>query len=88
LIVCKVADHGGLAVEVGISLPPLKHSGSWLRFPLEDVCVRLFCVCVILCVGSGLAMWLIPHPRSPTVEKIKKLKSGQGPTNGCTAIDR
>jgi hypothetical protein len=20
-----------------------------------DVCVRLFCVCVVLCVGSGLA---------------------------------
>jgi hypothetical protein len=21
-----------------------------------DVCVRLFCVCVVLCVGSGVAM--------------------------------
>jgi hypothetical protein len=31
--------------------------GSWVRIPLKvmDVCVRLFCVCVVLCVGSGLA---------------------------------
>jgi lysylphosphatidylglycerol synthetase-like protein (DUF2156 family) len=28
--------------------------------------VCLFCVCVVLCVGSGLAFWLIPHARSPT----------------------
>jgi hypothetical protein len=28
-----------------------------------DVCVRLFCVYVVLCVRSGLA---IPRPRSPT----------------------
>jgi hypothetical protein len=25
-----------------------------------DVCVRLFCVCVVLCVHSGLAMDLYP----------------------------
>jgi hypothetical protein len=31
-----------------------------------DVCIRLFCVCVVLCVGSGLATGLIPRPRSPT----------------------
>jgi hypothetical protein len=31
-----------------------------------DVCLRLFCVCVVLCAGSGLATGLIPHTRSPT----------------------
>jgi hypothetical protein len=31
-----------------------------------DDCVRLFYVCVVLCVGSGLANGLIPRPRSPT----------------------
>jgi hypothetical protein len=31
-----------------------------------DVCMRLLCVCGVLCVGSGLAAGLIPHPRSPT----------------------
>jgi hypothetical protein len=41
-----------------------------------DVCARLFCVCVVLCVGRGLA----------TVYRIKKVKCGQGPTKGCRAI--
>jgi hypothetical protein len=31
-----------------------------------DVCVRLFCVCAVLCVGSGLATGLIPRYRIPT----------------------
>jgi hypothetical protein len=31
-----------------------------------DVSVRLFCVCVVLCVSSGLGDELIPRPRSPT----------------------
>jgi hypothetical protein len=31
-----------------------------------DVCVPLFCVCVVLCIGRGLAAGLIPRPRSPT----------------------
>jgi hypothetical protein len=31
--------------------------GSWVRIPLNTwMCVRLFCACVILCVGSGLVM--------------------------------
>jgi hypothetical protein len=33
-----------------------------------DACVRLFCVCVVLCVGSGLAMGRSPVQRVlPTV---------------------
>jgi hypothetical protein len=31
-----------------------------------DVRVCLFCVCVVLCVGSGLATGGIPRPRSRT----------------------
>jgi hypothetical protein len=40
-----------------------------------DVCVRLFCVCVVLYVGSGLAMGSSPvQGVLPTVYWIKKLK--------------
>jgi hypothetical protein len=47
----------------------VEHSKAWSVFARSnagivvskpnkgiDVCVRLFCVCVVLCVGSGLAM--------------------------------
>jgi hypothetical protein len=47
-----------------------------------DVSVRLFYVCVVLCVGSGLATGSSPvQGVLPTVYRIKKLKSGQGPKN-------
>jgi hypothetical protein len=40
-----------------------------------NVCVRLFCVCVVLCVGSGLATgWFPVHGDLSTVYRIKKLK--------------
>jgi hypothetical protein len=39
-----------------------------------DVCVRLFCVCVVLCVGSGLATgWSPVQGVLLTVYRIKKL---------------
>jgi hypothetical protein len=39
------------------------------------VSVRLFCVCVVLCVGSGLAKgWSPVQGVLPTVYRIKKLK--------------
>jgi hypothetical protein len=46
------------------------------------VCVRLFCVCVVLCVGSGLATGSSPvRGLLPTVYRIKKPKKKvQGPT--------
>jgi hypothetical protein len=51
--------------------------------------VRFFSVCVVLCIGSSLATGWSPVQRIlPTVYKIKKVKSGQCPTNGCRAIDR
>jgi hypothetical protein len=35
-----------------------------------DVCVRLFCVCAVLCAGSGLATgWSLVQGVLPTVEK-------------------
>jgi hypothetical protein len=40
-----------------------------------DVCMRLFCVCVVLCVDSGLATgWSLVQGVLPTVYRIKKLK--------------
>jgi hypothetical protein len=40
-----------------------------------DVCVRLFCVCVVLCVCSGLATGRSPvQGVLPAVYRIKKLK--------------
>jgi hypothetical protein len=54
-----------------------------------DVCLRLFCVFVVLCVGSGLETGSSPVQRVLSiVYGIRKLKSGQGPTKGCTAINR
>jgi hypothetical protein len=41
-----------------------------------DVCVRLFCGCVTLCAGSGLATGCSPvQGLLPTVCRIKKLKN-------------
>jgi hypothetical protein len=40
-----------------------------------DVCVRLFCICVVLCVGRGLATgWSPVKGVLPTVYRMKKLK--------------
>jgi hypothetical protein len=52
-----------------------------------DICVRLFCVCVVLRVGRGpVTSWSPVQGVLPTVYRIKTLKRGQGPTKGCTAI--
>jgi hypothetical protein len=50
--------------------------------------VLLFCDCVVLCVGRGLATdWSPVQGVLPTVYRIKKLnKCGQGPTKGCRPI--
>jgi hypothetical protein len=45
-----------------------------------DVCVRLFCICAVLCVGSGLATGCSPvQGVLPTVCGLRNWKSGQGP---------
>jgi hypothetical protein len=41
-----------------------------------DVCLRLFCVCVVLCVGNGLAMgWSPVQGVLPTAYRIKKMET-------------
>jgi hypothetical protein len=45
-----------------------------------DVYVRLFCVCVVLCVGIGLATgWSLIQGVLTTVYRITKLKKRPGP---------
>jgi hypothetical protein len=40
-----------------------------------NICVHVFCVCVVLCAGSGLATgWSPVQWILPTVYRIKKLK--------------
>jgi hypothetical protein len=42
-----------------------------------DVCMRLFCVCVVLCVGSGLTMgWSPVREVLPTLHRLRNWKSG------------
>jgi hypothetical protein len=62
----------------------------WVRIPLKawmfGMCICLFCVCVVLCLGKGLATgWSPVQGFLLPVYKIKKLKSGQGPAKGCRA---
>jgi hypothetical protein len=54
-----------------------------------DVCVLLFCVCVVLCLGIGLATgWFPVQGVQPNVYRPRNWKRGQNPTKGCRAIDR
>jgi hypothetical protein len=49
--------------------------GSYVRIPLKAWCLHLFCVCVVLCVGSALATGRsLFQVVLPTVYRIKKLK--------------
>jgi hypothetical protein len=49
-----------------------------------DVYVSLFCVCVVLCVGSGLAEgWSPVQGVLPNVYKVTELKCSKGQTKGC-----
>jgi hypothetical protein len=53
-----------------------------------DVCVRLFCIFVVLCVRSGLVTgWSPVQGVLLSVYGSRNLKSGQGP-KGCRAIER
>jgi hypothetical protein len=59
--------------------PLVRPLGSWVRIPLKqgvDVCVHLFCVYVLLCVGSGLVTtWPPVQGVLPTVYRVKKLRN-------------
>jgi hypothetical protein len=80
----KYGDHGGRAVQgtrsnVGIV-------GSNLTQGM-DICVGLFCVCIVLCVQPFDGLILRPKSRTDSV-KDQKPKIGQSPRNSYTAIDR
>jgi hypothetical protein len=78
------------------------HSGHWTVFARintgivvwnptrgTDICVLLFCVCVVLCVGSGLATdWSPIQGVLSTVNTLRNWKSDRGPEKVCRAIDR
>jgi hypothetical protein len=52
-----------------------------------DVCMRLFCVCDVLCEGSGLATGSSPvQGVPPTVYRLRNWKSDEDPKKGCRAI--
>jgi hypothetical protein len=62
--------HSGRAVYGMNRLRKARNTGIVVSNPTRgmDVCVRLFCVCVVLCVGSGLAMGSSPFQEVlPTV---------------------
>jgi hypothetical protein len=51
------------------------------------MCMRLFCVCVVLCVGSGLATGCHSSKESYRLWKmITELNRGQGPEWAGKAI--
>jgi hypothetical protein len=53
-----------------------------------DICVRLFCVCIVLCVNRGLATgWSLVQGVLPNVYRIMNLQKWQGPRNGRRTID-
>jgi hypothetical protein len=76
-------SKGMIILEAHVSRAPITvatQSKAWIVFARSnngivdlnptwgmDVCFRLFCVYVVLCVSSGLVTGLIPPPRSPTV---------------------
>jgi hypothetical protein len=69
---------------------PAQKQELCFRIPLAlDVCVHLFCACVVLCAGSGHSTgWSPVQGVLPTVYTITKLeKGGQGPTKDGRAID-
>jgi hypothetical protein len=48
-----------------------------------NICMRLFCVCIVLCVGRGLAMsWSPDQGVLLTIHRITKLKKRPGPNKG------
>jgi hypothetical protein len=83
-------NHSGRAVSGMNRLRPLEHWDRGFESHSRHgcvYCVRLFCVCVVLCVGRGLVTgWSPVQGVLLTVHRIKKLKCGQGPTKGCRAM--
>jgi hypothetical protein len=84
-LLCRSQYPGGLRHELSSLARTL---GSWVRIPLKawifGVYMRLFCVCVVLCVGGGLATsW------SLVCEKwLRNWIRGQGPEWSERAIKK
>jgi hypothetical protein len=54
-----------------------------LKAWMSGVCMRLFCVCVVLCLGSSLATsWSLVQGVLPTVKMITELNERPGPWLG------
>jgi hypothetical protein len=83
---------------------PVFHSSVILQFEATQILITLwnnpqenmgvsvcvYSVCVVVCVGSGLAMgWSLVRGVLPIVYRIKKLKNRPRPNKkGCRTIDR
>jgi hypothetical protein len=82
------ADHRGRAVR-GMNCPrPLEHWNCGFESHSRHGCLCAFILFVLSCAGSDLAKgWSPVQGVLPTVSNITKLKSGQGPTKDCGAID-
>jgi hypothetical protein len=66
------------------------NAGNVCSNPIQgmDVCVRLVCVCAVVCVGSNLVTGWSPSKESYGLcIKLCNWKGGQGP-KACTAIER
>jgi hypothetical protein len=74
----KLAEYSGRAVWGMNCLCSLERWARGFEYHSRHgclYCVRLFCVCVVLCVGRGLATrWSPVQGVLPTVYRIKKLK--------------
>jgi hypothetical protein len=87
------AGHGSRAVE-GMLLSSLARTlGSWVlilhKAWMFGMCMCLFCVCVVLCLGRGLATsWPLAQGVLPFVKWSWNWKiRGQGP-RGCRASEK
>jgi hypothetical protein len=64
MLIFGCADHSGRAMKDTKILHRLKHWDRGFESQSSHGCLRLFCVCAVLCVGSGLATELTARPRS------------------------
>jgi hypothetical protein len=102
VVLHRILYRGGGVVSCRSQWPRgLKHElsslartlGSWVRIPLRawmfGVCMRLFCVCVALCVGSGLAT-AYPSSKGPYRPRkmITKLNKRHDPEWDGRAIEK
>jgi hypothetical protein len=70
-----------------------RRPGLWVRIPhkawMFGVCMCLFCVCVVLCLGRGLATsWSLVQGVLPSVQIIMKLKEVARSHGGCRASEK